>query len=352
MQHLQYFSMSRQIPATLIIVIFFNLALFVSAQTPPPTQTNLGYNDVLAPQFLVWCNGGGQTCTSVGWYFTPSVNFNLTAVQTNFNAVQQPGSQDRDVTIEVLSDRRFVGGTLLRSATFNSSIARGRLGGASFAPITLTAGTRYFIGFRNVAGIGINTTNDAGSIDCGACLYLDNDGDTTGQYKLRGGTTMPSAQDKPIVRFIGTPVGNGNGSSRSYDFDGDGRSDFAVFRPSNGFWYLLNSTNGFSAVQFGASGDLPAAGDFDGDGKTDIAVFRPSNGGWYYLRSSDGAFQGVQFGAAGDQPTPTDFDGDGKSDIAVFRPSNGFWYYLRSTNGSFGLVQFGANGDIAVPGIR
>jgi len=53
MQHLQYFSMSRQIPATLIIVIFFNLALFVSAQTPPPTQTNLGYNDVLAPQFLV-----------------------------------------------------------------------------------------------------------------------------------------------------------------------------------------------------------------------------------------------------------------------------------------------------------
>ncbi len=352
MKHLQYFSTSKQTLATMVIAIFFNFAFSAAAQTPPPTQTNLGYNDVLAPQLLVWCNGSGLTCNSVGWYFTPSVNFNLTAVQTNFNAVVQPGSQDREVTIEILSDRRFVGGTLLRSATFNSSTARGRLGGASFAPVTLTAGTRYFIGFRNVAGIGINTTNDAGSIDCGACLHLDNDGDTTGQYRLRGGSNVPSAQDKPIVRFVGTPVGNGGGASRNYDFDGDGRADLAVFRPASGTWYLLNSTSGFSGIQFGANGDVPVSGDYDGDGRTDIAVFRPSNGIWYILRSSDGAFQGVQFGSAGDQPTPTDFDGDGKSDVAVFRPSSGFWYYLRSSNGSFGSAQFGTNGDIPVSGIR
>ncbi len=330
-----------------IALVIIGLNLTATAQTPP-TQTNLGYNETLNGQFLVWDAG----LRAVGFYIKPSTSFNLTGVQTNFNPVQQSGSQDRDVTVELFTERPAAGGTLLRTATFNSSSARGRLGGVTFAPLVLNAGTTYFIGFRNIAGIGINTTTDAGAVNCGACLYIENQTSPLNSYNIRGGTNQPSAQDQPVIRLVGTPVGNGNGSSRSYDFDGDGRSDLAVFRPSTGNWFLLNSTNGFSAVQFGASGDVPAAGDFDGDGRTDIAVFRPSNGIWYYVRSSDGAFQGVQFGASGDQPTPTDFDGDGKTDVAVFRPSNGFWYYLRSSNGSLGSAQFGTNGDIPISGIR
>jgi glucose/arabinose dehydrogenase len=135
------------------------------------------------------------------------------------------------------------------------------------------------------------------------------------------------------------------------DFDGDNVTDIGVFRPSNGFWYRLNSSdNTFSAVQFGLNDDIPAAGDYDGDAKADIVVFRPSNGVWYRLSSANNSFSAVQFGASEDKPVAGDYDGDGKYDIAVWRPSNGVWYRLNSTNNAFSAVQFGLNGDIPAPG--
>ena len=134
------------------------------------------------------------------------------------------------------------------------------------------------------------------------------------------------------------------------DFDGDNITDIGVFRPSNGTWYRLNSSNNtFTGVQFGANGDVPAAGDYDGDAKADLVVFRPSNGSWYRLNSIDNSFFAVQFGTNGDVPTPGDFDGDGKYDISVYRPSNGTWYRLGSISG-FAGVQFGVNGDVPAPG--
>ncbi len=133
----------------------------------------------------------------------------------------------------------------------------------------------------------------------------------------------------------------------SSDFDGDGTSDFAVFRPSAGAWFILNSgSNTFNGLQFGQNGDVPVDGDFDGDSRSDIAVFRPSTGGWFILRSSDGQFQGTQFGQNGDKPVAGDYDKDGKTDIAVWRPSSGHYFILRSSNGQFQAAQFGQNGDI------
>ncbi len=42
---------------------------------------------------------------------------------------------------------------------------------------------------------------------------------------------------------------------------------------------------------------------YDGDNRTDIALFRPSDGKWYVLRSSDGSVQAMHFGLNGDVPT-------------------------------------------------
>jgi hypothetical protein len=139
--------------------------------------------------------------------------------------------------------------------------------------------------------------------------------------------------------------------SQSGDFDGDSFTDTAVYRPSTGDWFIINSsTNTVTISRFGANGDVPIDGDFDGDGRGDLAIYRPSSGVWFFQRSSDGTTLGAQFGTSTDKPIAGDYDKDGKTDFAVFRPSTGEWLILRSSSNfsTFFGFPFGANGDIPI----
>lgn len=143
------------------------------------------------------------------------------------------------------------------------------------------------------------------------------------------------------------------------DFDGDGATDIAVTRSESGnlVWYIMKSSydsgnagifNEFSVVNFGLATDNITAADYDGDGKTDLAVFRPSNGTWYVMRSSDNQLQAEQFGTMGDKPQPADYNGDGKADFAVFRPSTATWFTSNNPANNYGAVQWGAANDVLI----
>ena len=203
-----------------------------------------------------------------------------------------------------------------------------------------------------------------------------------------------------VITSVNNPAGEIRGRfiqrSNLADFDGDGSNDFAVFRPSDGVWYSMNSNGfaassfggaadkvvsadydgdgrtdtavfknvggagiweirrssdaGITATQFGFSTDVPVRGDFDGDGINDIAVYRPDTGVWYIRNSSRNDYTILRFGLAEDKAIALDMDGDGRDDIAVYRPSTGIWYWMLSANGQTGAVRFGLAEDIPVRG--
>jgi hypothetical protein len=145
------------------------------------------------------------------------------------------------------------------------------------------------------------------------------------------------------------PFGNADDIIVPGDYDGDDKTDVGVFHPTPGQWQILQSSSGsIRTVNFGIGSDIPCPGDYDGDGKTDLAIFRTLFvNHWLVLQSSDNTLKSVRAGFGKLKPIIGDYDGDGKTDYVTF--SRGVWQIKKST-GDFLEVNFGGIGDVPVSG--
>ena len=95
------------------------------------------------------------------------------------------------------------------------------------------------------------------------------------------------------------------------DYDGDGKFDITVRRDSTNEWIIKQSSNNQNAslvfptttLTLQAT-DLSVQGDYDSDGRTDAAIWRPSNGVWCIRKSTDSSIRIDQWGQSGDVPVP------------------------------------------------
>ena len=235
--------------------------------------TNFGQNgDVIAPADY---DGDGRTDISV---FRSGNWYRLNSSNNSFAAVSFGTSEDVPIPADFDGD-----------------------GKADISVYRPSAGSWYRLNSSNGAfvAVGFGTAEDKPII-----------GDFDGDAKADIAVFRPSngawyRLNSSNGQFVAVNFGIASDLPVPADYDGDGKTDIAVYRDGN--WYRLNSSNGeFAAVGFGTGSDKPVAADYDGDGKADVGVFRPSDGTWYLLRSTQG-FSAQVFGSNGDRPTPNAF---------------------------------------------
>jgi len=114
----------------------------------------------------------------------------------------------------------------------------------------------------------------------------------------------------PVVEKLGFTYKAGDIPAPA-DYDGVGRDEFAIYRPSTGQFFILNTPNvnntatwTLRTVSLNLPGgpnvnDVPVSEDYDGNGKADPAVYRPSTSTFFIIHSSTGIQSNIQFGQPG-----------------------------------------------------
>jgi hypothetical protein len=99
-------------------------------------------NPSASPPFVFY---GGPL--DIGWIYTANASYNLTGISTLFEPVPN-GTGSRTITEQIWTAiPGTVGATLLGSATFTGNSASGGTLGGTFAPVTISAGSTYFVDF-------------------------------------------------------------------------------------------------------------------------------------------------------------------------------------------------------------
>lgn len=127
------------------------------------------------------------------------------------------------------------------------------------------------------------------------------------------------------------------------DYNGDGRDELVLFETRNkgrtSRWIFFGGNvqelgadvRKHDVMEFGETGDIPVPADFDGDGRIDLAVYRQSEGQWF-IRSRDGRDWSIALGGTVTaEPLAGDVDGDGKADPILFDPAGDVRWTIRNS---------------------
>ncbi|UCC21801.1 MAG: PEP-CTERM sorting domain-containing protein [Planctomycetota bacterium] len=133
--------------------------------------------------------------SEVGWVYSPDFSYTLTGIQTRFGDTGAPPTGAAEITVEVYYGLPGAG-TLLRSANFYFSGWPGFFIGGSFEPLQIVAGEDYFIGFRNISYMWLNSAWSGTMLSA----YGDNINDGTYSNIITGDNHI-----HPILQFHGVP---------------------------------------------------------------------------------------------------------------------------------------------------
>lgn len=307
-----------------------NGLLIVISATPCGARTYPAGTTVLSTSLLDTAGGALQNGSN---------SFLLIASTTPITANTDYDTND-DGTLDALP----AGATILDGVAWSDGGATDVLYGTvlTASGTTIGAATRF---------PGNNTGNSAAAWYAGA-MVGSNDA-TTYSTTIRTANFPADGALTPGAPNVGTAI-----PDVPFDINGDGRTDYVVVRAAGGAgsqltWLnAINGANPYSSRDWGISGDQLIAGDYDGDGKDDEAVYRQSNGTFYIIQSSTLTMRIDQLGQAGDDGRVVgDYDGDGKDDIAVYRSgAQSTWYYKTSSTALFAAVDWGQTGDTPAPG--